>query len=56
MMDSLSRADTLPVMDIRNDEADIGHEAKIGRISEDAVYYLMTRGMDELEAKAFPYP
>jgi len=52
MMDSLSRADTLPVMDIRNDEADIGHEAKIGRISEDAVYYLMTRGMDELEAKA----
>lgn len=52
MMDSLSRADTLPVMDIRNDEADIGHEAKIGRISEEAIYYLMTRGMDEIEAKA----
>jgi Fe-S cluster assembly protein SufB len=52
MMDSQSRADTLPVMDIRNDEVDIGHEAKIGRISEDAIFYLMTRGLGEAEAKA----
>lgn len=52
MMDSLSRADTIPVTDVRNDEVDIGHEAKIGRISADAVYYLMTRGLSELEAKA----
>lgn len=52
MMDNKSRADTLPVMDVRNDKADIGHEAKIGRISEEAVYYLMTRGLNEEEAKA----
>ncbi len=52
MMDSISRSDTLPVMDIRNDEVDIGHEAKIGRISEEAVFYLMTRGLGETEAKA----
>lgn len=52
MMDSESRADTIPVMDVRNDEADIGHEAKIGRISEESIYYLMTRGLNEEEAKA----
>lgn len=52
MLDSESRADTLPVMDIRNDEVDIGHEAKIGRISEDAIFYLMTRGLTEAEAKS----
>ncbi|SHH87418.1 Fe-S cluster assembly protein SufB [Sporobacter termitidis DSM 10068] len=52
MMDSKSRSDTIPVMDIRSDEADIGHEARIGRISDAAVFYLMTRGLSEEEAKA----
>lgn len=52
MMDAISRADTIPVMDIRNDEIDIGHEAKIGRISDDAIFYLMSRGLTEQEAKA----
>ena len=52
MLDSLSRSDTIPAMDIRNDEVDIGHEARIGRISDDAIYYLMTRGVSEEEARA----
>lgn len=52
MLDNASRSDTIPVMDIRNDEADIGHEAKIGRISEEAIFYLMTRGISESDAKA----
>ena len=52
MMDSRSRTDTIPGMDIRNDRADIGHEARIGRISDAAVFYLMTRGLSEEEAKA----
>lgn len=52
MLDDESRSDTLPVMDIEGDEADIGHEAKIGRISEDAVFYLMARGISEDEARA----
>lgn len=52
MLDDISRSDTLPVLDILNDEVDIGHEAKIGRISEEAIYYLMTRGISEEEAKA----
>ena len=52
MLDSNSRSDTIPVMDIRNDEVDIGHEAKIGRISDDTVFYLMSRGLSETEARA----
>ena len=52
MLDDESRSDTLPVMDIEGDEADIGHEAKIGRISEEAVFYLMARGISENEARA----
>ena len=52
MLDSISRSDTLPAMDIEGDEADIGHEAKIGRISDEAVYYLTSRGIDEEEARA----
>lgn len=52
MLDDISRSDTVPAMDIRTDEADIGHEAKIGRISDDAVFYLMSRGISEAEARA----
>lgn len=52
MLDDLSRSDTLPVLDILNDEVDIGHEAKIGRISDEAIFYLMSRGINEEEAKA----
>lgn len=52
MLDSISRSDTIPVMDIHCDQADIGHEAKIGRISESAVFYLMSRGLTEEDARA----
>lgn len=52
MLDNISRSDTIPAIDIRNDEVDIGHEAKIGRISEGAIFYLMSRGLSEEEAKA----
>ena len=52
MLDDRSRSDTIPVMDIRNDDVDVGHEAKIGRISDDAIFYLMSRGISEADAKA----
>ena len=52
MLDSKSRSDTIPVMDIRTPHADIGHEAKIGRISDEAVFYLMSRGLSEEDARA----
>ena len=52
MLDSESRSDTIPAMDIRTKDAAVGHEAKIGSISDDAVFYLMSRGMTEEDARA----
>ncbi len=52
MLDDDSRSDTIPAMDIRTQDVDVGHEAKIGRISDDAVFYLMSRGIAEDEARA----
>ncbi|MGN0837661.1 MAG: Fe-S cluster assembly protein SufB [Pyramidobacter sp.] len=52
MLDARSRSDTIPAMDIRTQDADVGHEAKIGRISDEAVFYLMSRGIPEDEARA----
>lgn len=52
MLDNESKSDTLPIIELDNDDIDIGHEAKIGRISDEAIFYLMSRGIDEEEAKA----
>lgn len=52
MLDDISRSDTIPAMDIRTKDADIGHEAQIGKISDEAVFYLMSRGMSEDDARA----
>ena len=51
MLDDRSRSDTIPAMDIRCKSVDIGHEATIGRIGDDKVFYLMSRGMSEEEAR-----
>ena len=52
MLDDRSRSDTIPAMDIRTKDADIGHEAQIGKISDEAVFYLMSRGLSEEDARA----
>ncbi len=52
MLDSESRSDTIPAMNIMTDDCDVGHEAKIGRISNKAIFYLMNRGIPEDEARA----
>ena len=52
MLDSESRSDTIPAIDVRNANSDVGHEAKIGRISDEAVFYLMSRGISEEDARA----
>ena len=52
MMDSISRSDTIPVDDIETDKIEYSHEAKIGKISDETIFYLMTRGISEAEAKA----
>ena len=52
MLDDISRSDTIPAIDVRTGDADVGHEAQIGRISDDAVFYLMSRGISEEDARA----
>ncbi len=52
MLDNQSRSDTVPDIIIENDDIDLGHEAKIGRISDESIFYLMSRGLSEEEAKA----
>lgn len=52
MLDNDSKSDTLPMIVLNNDNIDVGHEAKIGRISDETIFYLMSRGIDEQEAKA----
>ena len=52
MLDSISRSDTIPVNKIDNSSTTFSHEAKVGKISEEAIFYLMTRGLTEQDAKA----
>ena len=51
-MDAVSRSDTYPYVDIREDDVEMGHEASVSKISEDQLFYLMSRGMTEDEAMA----
>ena len=52
MLDNISTSDTIPVMDVCTKDADVGHEASIGRISDESIFYLMSRGFSEEDAKA----
>ncbi|MBO6232445.1 MAG: Fe-S cluster assembly protein SufB [Clostridia bacterium] len=61
MLDDISVSDTIPVNDIQTDEVEFSHEAKIGKISDKTIFYLMSRGLSEEDAKAmivrgFAYP
>jgi Fe-S cluster assembly protein SufB len=51
MLDDESRSDTYPYIDIQEDDTTLSHEATVGRISEDQVFYLMSRGLTENEAQ-----
>src|SRR5882724_10905475 len=52
LIDSISRSDTYPYNDVREDDVEMGHEATVSKISEDQLFYLMSRGMTEDEAMA----
>jgi Fe-S cluster assembly protein SufB len=52
LVDERSRSDTYPYVDIREDDVEMGHEASVSKISEDQLFYLMSRGMTEDEAMA----
>ena len=52
LVDTISRSDTYPYVDIREDDVQMGHEATVSKVSEDQMFYLMSRGMAEEEAMA----
>jgi Fe-S cluster assembly protein SufB len=52
LVDTVSRSDTYPYVDVREDDVEMGHEASVSKISEDQLFYLMSRGMTEDEAMA----
>jgi Fe-S cluster assembly protein SufB len=52
LVDTVSRSDTYPYVDVREDDVAMGHEASVSKISEDQLFYLMSRGMTEDEAAA----
>jgi Fe-S cluster assembly protein SufB len=52
LIDSISRSDTYPYVDVREDDVQMGHEATVSKISADQLFYLMSRGIAEDEAMA----
>ena len=52
LVDQISRSDTYPYVDVREDDVSMGHEATVSKVSEDQLFYLMSRGMPETEAMA----
>jgi Fe-S cluster assembly protein SufB len=52
LVDTISRSDTYPAIDIRVDDVHLGHEATVSRVSEEQLFYLQSRGMPEDEAMA----
>jgi Fe-S cluster assembly protein SufB len=52
LVDQISRSDTYPYVDIRTDDVSMGHEATVSKVSEDQLFYLMSRGLTEDEAMA----
>lgn len=52
LLDETSRTDTIPDINVRNNDVTIAHEATVGRLSEEDIFYLTSRGIPEEEAKA----
>ena len=52
LLDEVSRTDTIPDIKIRNNDVTIAHEASVGKLSEEDIFYLTSRGIPEEEAKA----
>jgi Fe-S cluster assembly protein SufB len=52
LVDDISRSDTYPYVDVRVDDVAMGHEATVSKVSEDQLFYLMSRGLTEEEAMA----
>jgi len=53
LLDTISRTDTYPTVNVHNQTADIGHEASVSCIDNEQLVYLMSRGMNAARARAF---
>jgi Fe-S cluster assembly protein SufB len=52
LVDQISRSDTYPYVDVREDDVSMAHEATVSKVSDDQLFYLMSRGLEEDEAMA----
>ncbi|MDR0958768.1 MAG: Fe-S cluster assembly protein SufB [Propionibacteriaceae bacterium] len=52
LVDTISRSDTYPYVDVREDDVSMAHEATVSKVSEDQLFYLMSRGLTEEESMA----
>jgi Fe-S cluster assembly protein SufB len=50
MMDNISKSNTFPFMDVRENDVELGHEATVGKISDEQMFYLMSRGLTNEQA------
>ena len=51
ILDEISRSDTVPINIVENDSSNINHEATVSKISQEKLFYLMSRGISEEKAK-----
>jgi Fe-S cluster assembly protein SufB len=51
MLDAVSRADAYPIVDVRNEFVDVGHEATVSKLDDERLFYLMSRGFDANKAR-----
>jgi len=52
LVDTISRSDTYPAIDVREDDVTMGHEATVSQVSEEQLFYLQSRGIEMDEAMA----
>lgn len=50
LLDGQSKSDTIPYNEIHNSYVNLEHEAKVSKVSEEQLYYLMSRGLTEQQA------
>jgi Fe-S cluster assembly protein SufB len=52
LLDETSRTDTYPYIEIDDDRVTIGHEATVSKIGDEQLFYLQSRGLNEVDARA----
>ena len=50
LLDETSKTDTYPYMEIEEERVSIGHEARVSKVADEQIFYLMSRGLSETEA------